>query len=77
MNSREQHNLVQTTGLDYLSCKKRDKVYMREPSSESIFAKGKFIGILTAFELDFDEDIQNKQITIKYRSGRKYATIRL
>ena len=50
---------------------------MREPSSESIFAKGKFIGILTAFELDFDEDIQNKQITIKYRSGRKYATIRL
>lgn len=50
---------------------------MREPSRETLIATGKLLGMLTLLELDFEEDLKNYAITIKYRSGHKFGVFAL
>lgn len=77
MTKQERYELIKITALTYLSCKQQDTIYMREPSRETLIATGKLLGMLTLLELDFEEDLKNYAITIKYRSGRKFGVFAL
>lgn len=68
--NKEKTELIEIAAKDYLYYKNRDRIYNREPSESALITKGKFLGMLLALDLVFEEN--EREVIIKYaKSGRK------
>lgn len=63
----ERNELIRVLIFNYQSNKENDKLYHREPSSDTLISQGKLLGALMALGLDMDENEQG--ITIKMQSN--------
>lgn len=63
----DKKDLIESCLNQYLGEKENNKVYGRENSEAYTYAKGKLIGVLTAFELDMVES--SSHISVQARNG--------